>query len=83
VPHVLSAALMGDPKSFQGSAQLHRFRILTVNEAAAFLRVGRTTLYGLLKSGSLPSIEIGNSRRFILDDLMEYAASLRMGAVTA
>ncbi len=33
--------------------------VLTVQEAAATLRVGRTTMYRLIKSGAINSIKIG------------------------
>ena len=36
--------------------------LLTVGEACAFLRVGRTKLYGLLGVGALPSTLIGSPR---------------------
>ncbi|GLZ08864.1 hypothetical protein Acsp03_63300 [Actinomadura sp. NBRC 104412] len=56
-------------------------RLLTVNEAAAQLRVSRWTLYNLIRSNELRSITIGR-RRFVpvqaLDELirqlMEVAA---------
>lgn len=42
-------------------------RLLTVAEAAALLGIGKTTLYLLLASGGLPSVQIGR-RRLIRED---------------
>ncbi|MGE2767835.1 helix-turn-helix domain-containing protein [Rhodococcus sp. 1.20] len=39
-------------------ARLHK-----IDEAAALLRVHRSTLYGLIDSGQLQSVKIGRSRR--------------------
>jgi excisionase family DNA binding protein len=50
--------------------------LLTPNEAATRLGVGRTTLYRLLRSGELLSVTIGRCRRIKPDALAAYAASL-------
>lgn len=47
--------------------------LLTVNEAAAVLRVSRSTAYGLVRSGKLKSIEVGRSRRIPRHALYEFA----------
>lgn len=41
-------------------------------EAAAALSISRAGLYNLLKSGELPSIKIGASRRIRTEDLAGY-----------
>lgn len=38
-------------------------KLITINEAMRFLSVGRTTIYRLIKEGSLESVTIGSSRR--------------------
>jgi len=48
----------------------------TIDEVAEQLRVGRTTVYRLLKSGELPSFRIGRSRRISLDSLQAYVEGL-------
>ena len=48
----------------------------TVSEVAGHLRVGRTTVYRLIRSGELPSIQIGGSRRVVADVLTEYLNAL-------
>jgi excisionase family DNA binding protein len=37
--------------------------LLTVREAAALMGVGRTTLYKLMATGELRSVQVGSSRR--------------------
>jgi excisionase family DNA binding protein len=40
-------------------------KVLSVNEAAAYLRVGRNTIYNLLNSGRLSKLDAGFRRRLI------------------
>ena len=51
--------------------------LLTVEQAAERLNVGRTTVYGLLKAGAIESIPVGRLRRIPPDALDAYIASLR------
>ncbi|MFJ9410839.1 excisionase family DNA-binding protein [Streptomyces sp. NPDC101393] len=51
--------------------------LLTVEEAARRLKVGRTTCYALIKSGELESIPVGRLRRVPLDAPAEYVARQR------
>jgi excisionase family DNA binding protein len=51
--------------------------LLKVEEAAELLRVGRTTVYALIKSGELASVPVGRLRRIRPADLAAYADSLR------
>jgi excisionase family DNA binding protein len=51
--------------------------LLTVEEAARELRVGRARVFGLIKNGELRSVKIGGSRRIRRTDLAGYVASLR------
>jgi excisionase family DNA binding protein len=46
--------------------------VLTVEETADALKVGRTTIYDLIKSGHLASIMIGRLRRIPYTDLLTY-----------
>ncbi|MFG1606027.1 helix-turn-helix domain-containing protein [Actinoplanes sp. NPDC049265] len=46
--------------------------VLTVEETADLLRVGRTTVYDLIKSGGLTSIMIGRLRRVRYADVVAY-----------
>lgn len=53
--------------------------LLTVEEAAEKLALGRTTVFGLIKSGKLPSVRIGRLRRVPLDALDTYVCHLQEG----
>jgi len=50
--------------------------LLTPEEAGEGLGVGRTTIYALMKSGELESVQIGRLRRIPTSALHEYAARL-------
>lgn len=50
--------------------------MLTVEEAANRLRIGRTTAWGLVKSGELRSVLIGRLRRVPAAEVRAYAAQL-------
>lgn len=49
--------------------------LLTPDEAAQLLRVGRTTVYKLMKSGELPSITISRRRFITQAGLAKYRAA--------
>ncbi|MYT19986.1 excisionase family DNA-binding protein [Streptomyces sp. SID7760] len=51
--------------------------LLTVEEAARRLRVGRTTCFHLIGSGQLESVPIGRLRRVPVAAVHEYVARLR------
>jgi excisionase family DNA binding protein len=51
--------------------------LLTVEEAAERLGVGRSTMYGLILDGAVESIHIGRLRRVPADALSEYLTRLR------
>ena len=50
--------------------------LLTVEEAADCLCVGRTYMFDLIASGVVPSVRIGKLRRVRREDLERYVASL-------
>lgn len=50
--------------------------LLTVEEAAEQLGVGRTTTWALVRSGDLESVQIGRLRRVHIDAVNAYAANL-------
>ena len=50
--------------------------LLTNEEAAALLGIGRTTLYQLVWSGKLTPLRIGRSVRFTREQLREFVAHL-------
>lgn len=51
--------------------------VLTVEEAAERLGVGRTLVYALVKSGEIESISIGRLRRIPCDALDDFVTRLR------
>ena len=51
--------------------------LLTVEEAAKRLRLGRTLVYRLISSGQLESVKVGRLRRVPAECLPEYVAALR------
>jgi excisionase family DNA binding protein len=51
------------------SAVMNGSRLATVKEAARFLRVSVAKLYELMKSGELPSVKLGKSRRIAWAEL--------------
>lgn len=53
--------------------------LLTVEEAARRLRIGRSLLYRLIASGELESVKVGRLRRVPAECLPEYVAGLRRG----
>ena len=53
-------------------AQSHEKLLLTVEEAAHLLSLGRSTVYTLLQRGEIPSISIGKSRRIPVDGLRQW-----------
>jgi excisionase family DNA binding protein len=48
--------------------------LLTVPEAGVVLSISRSKVYGLLASGSLPSVCIGRSRRIRVSDVEDFVA---------
>jgi excisionase family DNA binding protein len=51
--------------------------LVTVEEAARRLSLGRTTIYGLIAGGRLRTVTVGRSRRVSVEDLVNYVHSLR------
>lgn len=54
--------------------------LLTAEEAARALRVGRSKVYELMRSGELRSVKIGGSRRVSAAALAEFVARLEADA---
>jgi excisionase family DNA binding protein len=50
--------------------------LLTVEEAADCLGVGRTYMFQLIGQGAVPSVRVGKLRRVKPEDLEAYVASL-------
>lgn len=54
--------------------------LLTVEEAAKRLRIGRTTAYRLLAEGEIASIQIGHLRRVPVEALAAFVRDRRAAA---
>jgi excisionase family DNA binding protein len=57
--------------------EAHRPLVLTVEEAAHRLGVGRTVMYALVSSGAVESVRIGRLRRVPVDALTSFLEELR------
>ena len=57
--------------------------LVTPEEAARRLAVGRTTVYALMGSGELPSVNIGRCRRIAVTSLQFFVARLVENTPTA
>ena len=58
-----------------GSAPMERV-LLTVEEVAEALHLGRTRVFALIAAKEITSVKIGNLRRVPVDAVREYAARL-------
>lgn len=51
--------------------------LLTVNQAAAVLGIGRSTMYNLMYRGDIQPVHIGRSVRIHPQDLEQFVSGLR------
>ena len=56
--------------------------LYTLTDVAAALSVGRSKVYELVRSGALPSVRIGGSRRVRGEELATYVDSLERVSAT-
>jgi excisionase family DNA binding protein len=63
----------------QGRGDMDRL-LVSVEDAAELLDVGRSTVYDLMRTRSVPSVRIGRCRRIPLDGLRAYIAELESEA---
>ncbi len=54
--------------------------LLTIEEAAGRLSIGRTKAYELVATGQLPSVTIGRCRRVTVEALHEFVSSLEVAS---
>jgi excisionase family DNA binding protein len=70
---------MARPSKHAGTLSLSVEAIaLSVEEASRISRLGRTHLFEAIRSGALPSLKIGKSRRILRKDLETYLESFRV-----
>ena len=48
--------------------------LLTIDETARAMSLGRTFVYSLLRRGELRAVKVGRSRRIVADSLSEFIA---------
>ena len=75
-PAIPAPARSGDPASVETRV------LLTVEEAARRLRIGRTTCYRLVATGQLATITIGHLRRVPVDALTAFVRDRRAATDT-
>jgi excisionase family DNA binding protein len=66
---------MGEPEHLQDVLASNPL-LLTPEEAATVLRIGRTTIYALMKAGDLRPVHIGRSCRLPRAELERYVRCL-------
>ena len=54
--------------------------LLSVTKASKLLDVGRTTLFGLIREGQIPSVKLGKTTKVALADLHVFVDRLRRGS---
>jgi excisionase family DNA binding protein len=57
--------------------------LLTVEEAAQRLSIGRTTMYSLVSTGAIQTVTIGRLRRVPSECIEEYVLNLRTNGQSA
>jgi excisionase family DNA binding protein len=60
-----------------GSGSAGTKLLLTVEEAAGLLSIGRTRVFALVRTGELASVRVGSSRRVTPEALAQYVDGLR------
>jgi excisionase family DNA binding protein len=53
-------------------------KAVTIPEASRITRLGRTHIFEAIRSGKLPSLKIGKSRRILLKDIDKYLEGFRV-----
>lgn len=77
-PHLEHIDIESVPRKETGTAMNgDSTLVLTIEEAARRLGIGRTLMYALVMSGEVESVTIGRLRRVPLECLTEYISRLR------
>jgi len=63
-------------QTVQSAVRLDLSLLLTVEEAATLLRLGRTQTYELVMLGKIPSVKIGRRRLIVREGLGMYVSTL-------
>ena len=71
---------LGQWRSLEDRPVPHAPLLITPEEAARTLSIGRSKIYELMRSGELPSVHIGACRRVHVDELVRFIEGHRTGA---
>jgi excisionase family DNA binding protein len=77
----MDTRLTDEPGAISRDAFFTNQRLLTPEQAASWLSVGRTKIYELMGAGELESVRIGASRRIPVAALDEFVGRLRDAGV--
>ncbi|MDL1957206.1 MAG: helix-turn-helix domain-containing protein [Candidatus Desulfofervidus auxilii] len=53
--------------------------IMTLEETARYLKIGKSTLYKMARKGKIPAVKIANQWRFIKEDIDKWLQEMRDG----
>jgi excisionase family DNA binding protein len=51
--------------------------IMTLEETAKYLKIGKSTLYKMAREGKIPAVKIANQWRFRKDDIDKWLQEIR------
>ena len=51
--------------------------IMTLEETARYLKIGKSTLYKMARKGKIPAVKIANQWRFIKEDIDKWLQEIR------
>ncbi len=73
----MSTRRHGRPWSNQEGRPVCETILITVNQAAQLLGLGRSMTYEFIRRGELKSLKIGGARRVLVSDLHEFVRALK------
>ncbi|MDE3135745.1 MAG: helix-turn-helix domain-containing protein [Acidobacteriota bacterium] len=75
--------MRSEAKVENGSVPATEARLLTVQEAARYMAVSVSTLYGWVWQRRIPFVKMGRALRFDLDDLKKFIETSRVKSNSA
>lgn len=55
--------------------------VLTAKDLMGFLGLSRTTVYSMIRRGTVPYVAIGGTRRFLKSSILEWLEKNQRGAI--
>ncbi len=68
---------MVDKKGVETTMVKNFFEIMTLEETAKYLRIGKSTLYKMAREGKIPVAKIANQWRFRKEDIDKWMQEIR------